>query len=142
MLGFKAFRSAQIILSGIELMHMMRKGQFDFQGSSDPQDHCINWLDKTRVQTNNFDFNPLMRQNPIADAIFTVPTYGPKNDFTLKMTTMQSIHLLILQLKEYLAYHQSLFATVALSLRKNGLRQTQDGSAPFQERDADNCSFC
>lgn len=36
MLGFKSFRSAQIILSGIELMHMMRKGQFDFQGSSDP----------------------------------------------------------------------------------------------------------
>lgn len=35
MLGFKSFRSAQIILSGIELMHMMRKGQFDFQGSSD-----------------------------------------------------------------------------------------------------------
>ena len=36
MLGFKSFRSAQIILSGIELMDMMRKGQFDFQGSSDP----------------------------------------------------------------------------------------------------------
>ena len=35
MLGFKAFRSAQIILSGIELMHMMRKDQSDFQGSSD-----------------------------------------------------------------------------------------------------------
>ncbi len=34
MLGFKSFRSAQIILSGIELMHMMRKGQFDFKGSS------------------------------------------------------------------------------------------------------------
>lgn len=35
MLDFKSFRSAQIILSGIELMHMMRKGQFDFKGSSD-----------------------------------------------------------------------------------------------------------
>lgn len=31
----QSFRSAQIILSGIELMHMMRKGQFDFKGSSD-----------------------------------------------------------------------------------------------------------
>ena len=31
-----------------------------------------------------------MRQNPIADAIFTVPTDGPKNDFTLKMTTTES----------------------------------------------------
>lgn len=29
MLGFKEFRSAQIILSGIELMHMIRKGQFN-----------------------------------------------------------------------------------------------------------------
>lgn len=30
MLGFKSFRSAKIILSGIELMHMIRKKQFDF----------------------------------------------------------------------------------------------------------------
>ena len=29
MLGFKSFRSAKIILSGIELMHMMRKEQFN-----------------------------------------------------------------------------------------------------------------
>ena len=29
MLGFKSFRSAQIILSGIELMHMLRKEQFN-----------------------------------------------------------------------------------------------------------------
>ena len=35
MLGFKSFRSAQIILSGIELMHMIRKDQFDFMGSND-----------------------------------------------------------------------------------------------------------
>ncbi|MGG4607954.1 hypothetical protein [Providencia sp. Me31A] len=28
MLGFKTFRSAQIPLSAIELMHMFRKGQF------------------------------------------------------------------------------------------------------------------
>jgi putative transposase len=35
MLGLKSFRSAQIILSGIELMHMMRKDQFNFMGSND-----------------------------------------------------------------------------------------------------------
>jgi len=29
MLGFKSFRSAKIILSGIELMHMLRKAQFN-----------------------------------------------------------------------------------------------------------------
>jgi transposase-like protein len=28
MLGFKSFRRAQTILAGIELIHMMRKGQF------------------------------------------------------------------------------------------------------------------
>lgn len=28
MLGFKSFRSAQILLAGIELMHMLRKNQF------------------------------------------------------------------------------------------------------------------
>lgn len=33
-LGIKSFRSTQIILSGIELMHMMMKGQFDFIGSN------------------------------------------------------------------------------------------------------------
>ncbi len=27
MMGFKSFRCARIILSGIELMHMIRKGQ-------------------------------------------------------------------------------------------------------------------
>ena len=29
MLGFKRFRSAAITISGIELMHRIRKGQFD-----------------------------------------------------------------------------------------------------------------
>ena len=29
MLGFKRFRSAAVTLSGIELMHRIRKGQFD-----------------------------------------------------------------------------------------------------------------
>ena len=32
MLGFKSFRSAQAVLAGIELMHMIRKGQFMIKG--------------------------------------------------------------------------------------------------------------
>lgn len=32
MLGFKRFHSAAVILSGIELMHRIRKGQFDLTG--------------------------------------------------------------------------------------------------------------
>ena len=32
MLGFKRFRSAAVTLSGIELMHRIRKGQFDLTG--------------------------------------------------------------------------------------------------------------
>ena len=32
MLGFKSFRSAQAVLAGIELMHMIRKGQFMMEG--------------------------------------------------------------------------------------------------------------
>ncbi|GEA69833.1 hypothetical protein PA3_39910 [Acinetobacter pittii] len=30
----------------------------------------------------------------IADAIFTIPAYSPKNDFALKMPTMEGIHTL------------------------------------------------
>ena len=32
MLGFKSFRAAQAVLSGIELNHMIRKGQFNMAG--------------------------------------------------------------------------------------------------------------
>ncbi len=32
MLGFKSFRAARAILAGIELMHMIRKGQFNMMG--------------------------------------------------------------------------------------------------------------
>ena len=32
MLGFKSFRAARAILAGIELMHMIRKGQFMLEG--------------------------------------------------------------------------------------------------------------
>jgi transposase-like protein len=35
MLGFKSFQSAQSVLAGIELMHMIRKGQFNMVGSKE-----------------------------------------------------------------------------------------------------------
>ncbi len=35
MLGFKSFRAGQAVLAGIELMHMIRKGQFNMAGSDD-----------------------------------------------------------------------------------------------------------
>src|SRR5450756_2915652 len=34
MLNFKSFRAAQCVLAGIELMHMIRKGQMDCPGGS------------------------------------------------------------------------------------------------------------
>ena len=35
MLNFKTFQSAKCVLAGIELMHMIRKGQFMMQGCSE-----------------------------------------------------------------------------------------------------------
>jgi len=34
MLGFKSFRAASNVLAGVELMHMIRKGQFAFAGAA------------------------------------------------------------------------------------------------------------
>jgi len=34
MLGFKSFRAASNVLAGVELMHMIRKGQFAIEGGS------------------------------------------------------------------------------------------------------------
>jgi len=36
MLGFKSFRSAQLTLAGIELMHMIRRGQLPTNGKLRP----------------------------------------------------------------------------------------------------------
>ena len=36
MLGFKSFRSARVTLTGIELMHMIRKGQLQTEGKLRP----------------------------------------------------------------------------------------------------------
>jgi hypothetical protein len=36
MLGFKDFRCARILLSGVELMHMIAKGQMKDQGKLKP----------------------------------------------------------------------------------------------------------
>jgi transposase-like protein len=35
MLGFKSFKAAKSVLAGIELMHMIRKGQLNFEGSEE-----------------------------------------------------------------------------------------------------------
>ena len=35
MLGFKSFQSAKSILAGIELMHMIRKGQLMMEGENE-----------------------------------------------------------------------------------------------------------
>ncbi len=35
MLGFKSFQSAKSILAGIELIHMIRKGQLIMEGSDE-----------------------------------------------------------------------------------------------------------
>jgi putative transposase len=40
-LGFKSFRSAQVALAGIELMHMLRKGQLRTTAKlNSPQQFC------------------------------------------------------------------------------------------------------
>ena len=36
MLGFKFFRSAAVTLAGVELMHMIRKGQLETTGEMRP----------------------------------------------------------------------------------------------------------
>ena len=36
MLGFKDFNCARVILSGIELMHMIKKGQMQYAGKIAP----------------------------------------------------------------------------------------------------------
>jgi len=36
MMGFKSFRSAAATLAGVELMHMIRKGQLPARGKSRP----------------------------------------------------------------------------------------------------------
>ena len=47
MLGFKEFRCARILLSGIELMHMIRKGQMKTAaGDKRPHSSSIPWQHK------------------------------------------------------------------------------------------------
>jgi putative transposase len=38
MLGFKSFRAATSVLAGVELMHMIRKGQFSIGGGTSVAD--------------------------------------------------------------------------------------------------------
>jgi hypothetical protein len=66
MLGFKSFRSASTVLAGIELMHMIHKGQFSPVALCSWQSSFMRWQGKsilcepgtcsagmTRVRLNN-----------------------------------------------------------------------------------------
>jgi transposase-like protein len=44
MLGFKSFWSAAVTLAGVELMHMIRKGQSLLRGESCPARQCCSSL--------------------------------------------------------------------------------------------------
>jgi putative transposase len=44
--GFKSFRSAAVTLTGIELMHMIRKGQLSPTGEMVRHGNSIRWRDK------------------------------------------------------------------------------------------------
>ena len=46
MLGFKSFRSAAATIAGIELMHMIRKGQMRATGKLRPARQFIRWRGK------------------------------------------------------------------------------------------------
>ena len=75
MLGFKSFKTATSILSGVEAMHMMKKGQLDFTGSSlskIKRSSSINYLElllKTTIPLGNFSplyiFPKYLHQNHI-----------------------------------------------------------------------------
>lgn len=55
--GFKSFRRAQTILAGIELIHMIRKGQYHLRSN------FIYWLPK-KTDCADFDnYSPLLRHN-------------------------------------------------------------------------------
>jgi putative transposase len=55
MMGFKDFRCARIILSGIETMHMIRKGQMKSDASRElPPSSSIRWSRKESLSRRNF----------------------------------------------------------------------------------------
>ena len=47
MLGFESFRSAAVTLAGIEIMHMIRKGQLLLTGVLSPARQSIHWRNKS-----------------------------------------------------------------------------------------------
>jgi hypothetical protein len=67
MMGFKDFRCARIILSGIETMHMIRKGQMKDSGvTRTAAVSSIRWWRKDSLSSRNFLALPsLSRHNPL-----------------------------------------------------------------------------
>ena len=57
MMGFKSFWSAAVTLAGIELMHMIRKGQMEAAGCLCPAQGCSA---ATRDSRQNRDLTPLV----------------------------------------------------------------------------------
>jgi hypothetical protein len=53
MMGFKSFRSAAATIAGVELMHMIRKGQWQTTGNCAQHNSSIHWRD-----------NPVHRSRP------------------------------------------------------------------------------
>jgi hypothetical protein len=65
MMGFKNFHCARVILSGIEVMHMIRKGQMKTPPSNGPlPTNSIHWLRKQFLPYRNCLVPPsLVRHN-------------------------------------------------------------------------------
>jgi hypothetical protein len=66
MLGFKSFRRAQTILAGIELIHMIRKGQLHHPAGDglSPAEQFYLLASMKNRQCYFADPERLMRQNP------------------------------------------------------------------------------
>jgi hypothetical protein len=67
MLNFKSFQAAKNVLAGIELMHMIRKGQTDCPGGQtiSAASSSTSWLfDQQADRATLFGSTPLMRHNP------------------------------------------------------------------------------
>jgi hypothetical protein len=71
--GFKSFRAASNVLAGVELMHMIRKGQFAIDGAATmsvaDQFHALTGLDRPdqgkRPRQENRDLGFLMRHKQL-----------------------------------------------------------------------------
>lgn len=54
MLGFKRFRNAAVTISGIELMHRIRKAQFNLTKTASQRNHCACCLEGSPFSTGEY----------------------------------------------------------------------------------------